>query len=386
MLLSYAKWLIGFYLVTAAIQVIAVDVPESLVSEIPPPKLDARSWILQDQNSGWVIASHQPDMRVDPASISKLMTAYVVFNEIKRGNLALTDEVHISERAWKTGGSRMFVKVNSNVGVEDLIKGLIVQSGNDAAVALSEHIAGSEEGFAELMNKTAARLGLTNTQYRNSTGLPDADHYSTARDISELSRALIRDFPELYKIYSIRSFKYNKIKQDNRNLLLWRDDSVDGIKTGHTESAGYCLVGSAKRDGLRLISTVMGTASKAYRAQAVHALLKHGFAAYEGFELYDEKTTIANPTVFKGQAASVEAGLAVPLYVVVAKGSAKEMKVSLNLQGPLLAPLNMGSKVGSLRLNFKGELIGEHDLLARTEVAEASFIGRSIDSIKLWFY
>jgi serine-type D-Ala-D-Ala carboxypeptidase (penicillin-binding protein 5/6) len=363
-----------------------IQVPTALKSNIPPPDLKAVSRVLQDQKSGWIIASKESDMRVEPASLSKLMTAYVVFDEIAKGNLKESDKVVISKRAWKTEGSRMFVKVNTEVEVAELLKGLIIQSGNDAAVALAEHIAGSEDGFAELMNQTAARLGLLATQYRNSTGLPHPEHYTSARDLSELTRALIKDFPEFYSLYSIKSYTYNDITQQNRNLLLWRDDSVDGVKTGHTSSAGYCLVGSGEKHGMRLIATVMGTESKAYRAEAVHALLKYGFAAYEGFLVYDSDKVVNTPQVFKGNVDSVNVVLAESLYVTVAKGSADKMKASVSLDEPLVAPISQHQSVGKLTLAFKGEPIGEFGLIAQTAITEASWFGRSLDSLRLLWH
>ncbi|MDH3639335.1 MAG: D-alanyl-D-alanine carboxypeptidase, partial [Gammaproteobacteria bacterium] len=257
---------------------IATNVPEALKSSLPPPEVKAKSWVLMDFNTGWVLAAKHADDQIEPASLSKLMTAYVVFHALKKGNLQLDDVIHISEKAWRTEGSRMFAKVNSEVRAEDLIKGLIIQSGNDAAVALAEHLAGTEQGFAVLMNEHAQKLGLTNTHFTNAPGLPDPDHYSTARDLSILTAALIQEFPEYYAWYSIKEFTYNEITQQNRNILLWRDASVDGVKTGHTSSAGYCLVGSARRDDTRLIATVIGTTSAKQRAKEVQSLLKYGFS------------------------------------------------------------------------------------------------------------
>jgi len=275
-----------------------LEIPADARSNIPSPKLEATSWLLVDHESGWILSAKEPDLRVEPASISKLMTAYIVFDQVKKNALSLQTEVLISQKAWKTEGSRMFVEVNSNVSVENLLRGLIVQSGNDAAVALAEHIAGSEEGFAELMNQTAATLGMTGSSYRNSTGLPDPEHYSTARDIVILSRALISDFPEFYKYYSQREFTYNKITQKNRNVLLLRDDSVDGVKTGYTKAAGYCLVGSAQREQQRFIAAVMGTKSSKARASSVHSLLKYAFAAYESVQLYAPGEAATSAEVF----------------------------------------------------------------------------------------
>lgn len=358
-------------------------VPEELKSTIPPPQLNATSWILRDQKSGWTIASDNAELRIEPASLSKLMTAFIVFEEMHNGNLLETDLVRISEKAWKTEGSRMFVKVNSKVSVEDLIKGLIVQSGNDAAVALAEHIAGSEEGFSELMNQSAKKLGLNGSQFRNSTGLPHEEHFSTARDLTELTRVLIDRFPEKYQLYSIKSFTYNKINQPNRNLLLWRDDAVDGVKTGHTKSAGYCLVGSAEKQGMRLIATVMGTDSKNYRAEAVHKLLNYGFAAYEGFLLYQKDQKVASADVYKGDISSVDAHLRNPLYVTVAKGRAKQMGASVELSTPLVAPIDENQTIGRLSLKFEGNEIGEYPLVPSKAVLAGGWFTNMFDSVRL---
>jgi serine-type D-Ala-D-Ala carboxypeptidase (penicillin-binding protein 5/6) len=363
-----------------------IEIPQNLRSTIPPPPIEAVSWILQDQKSGWIIAEHNSNERVEPASISKLMTAYIVFDALKKGNLKAEDQVHISERAWRMEGSRMFVRVDTRVSVDELVKGLIVQSGNDAAVALAEHIAGSEEGFVELMNQTAARLGLTGSSYRNSTGLPDPEHYSTARDISELTRALISDFPEYYEFYSLKSYTYNNIDQRNRNVLLWRDDDVDGVKTGHTNSAGYCLVGSAEKAGMRLIATVMGTASPNYRSDAVYSLLTHGFAAYEGFLVYDTDKPVARPRVFKGEVGQIEAVVERPLYVTVAKGSADAINARFTIDEPILAPLDSGDRIGRVSLTIKGETVGDYPLVSRQVVAPGSWLGNLWDSAKLIFY
>lgn len=363
-----------------------VVLPEALRSSIPPPGIEATSWVLQDGKSGWIIAASDPDARVEPASISKLMTAYIVFDELKKGNLDIDDDVLISERAWRMEGSRMFVRVNTRVPVGELLKGLIVQSGNDAAVALAEHVAGSEESFVELMNQTAARLGLDGSSYRNSTGLPHPEHYSTARDISTLTRVLIRDFPSLYELYSLKSYEYNDIDQRNRNVLLWRDDDVDGVKTGHTSSAGYCLVGSAEKDGMRLIATVMGTESAKYRADAVYSLLTHGFSAYEGFLVYDTDKAVATPAVFKGEREMLEAIVGEPLYVTVAKGSADKLGARLAFDEPLIAPIEAGSRIGALSLTIRGEPAGEYPLVAREAVGAGSWFGNLVDSVKLLFH
>jgi len=257
------------------------ELPPAMQSSMPPPNLKAVSWVLMNPDTGVMIAAENPDEKMEPASLSKLATAYIIFREIRRGNLSQEEEVVISENAWRTGGSRMFIEPGERISVENLLLGMIVQSGNDAAVALAEHVAGSEESFSGLLNQVAAELGLRNSHFVNSTGWPHAEHFSSARDISLIASAIIREFPEMYGYYSIREFTWNNITQHNRNPLLGRDESIDGVKTGHTEAAGYCLVGSAKRDGLRIVATVMGTESARYRADAVYSLLKYGFAAYE---------------------------------------------------------------------------------------------------------
>lgn len=362
-----------------------VVIPESLRSNIPPPDIEAESWMLQDQKSGWIIASHNADARVEPASISKLMTAYVVFDALKRGNISGGDLVSISERAWRMEGSRMFVQVNSRVSVDDLLRGLIVQSGNDAALALAEYVAGSEEGFVELMNQTAIHLGLDGTRYQNSSGLPHPDHYSTARDISELTRALIRDFPDYYALYRMKEFTYNDITQRNRNVLLWRDDSVDGVKTGHTSSAGYCLVGSAERDGMRLIATVMGTESPRYRSEAVYSLLRHGFAAYEGYLVYDTDKPVSRLAVYKGEHDGVDAVVAEPLWVTVAKGSVDKISARTEFDTPIVAPVEAGARVGTLTVNLRGERVGDYPLVAAQSIGAGSWLGGLVDSVLLLF-
>ena len=261
--------------------------PEAAARPVPAaPQVAANSYILSDFNSGRILVEHNSDMRVEPASITKLMTAYVVFRELEEGNITLQETVPVSEKAWRTGGSRMFIEPDMQVKVEDLMRGMIIQSGNDASVALAEHIAGSEEAFASLMNHYAEQLGMTGTNFMNSTGLPDPDHYTTARDINALSAATVRDFPDYYTWYSEKEFTFNNIRQHNRNTLLWRDPAIDGLKTGHTEAAGYCLAASAMRDGMRLISSVMGSSSESARASESQTLLNYGFRFFETVQLY----------------------------------------------------------------------------------------------------
>ena len=361
------------------------DIPAVAKSRVVPPQFEAKSWLLLDQNSGWVLARSNSERLIEPASLSKLMTAYNVFTELKKGNLTFEDKVHISNKAWKMPGSRMFVETNTDVTVDELLKGLIVQSGNDAAVALAEHIAGSEDAFAEMMTRTGIEIGLTATQYRNSTGLPDNEHLSTARDITLLTSRLIRDFPEWYAIYSIKEYTYNKITQQNRNVLLWNDSTVDGVKTGHTNSAGYCLVGSAQRDGRRLIATVIGMKSKRARADAVHALLKYGFAAYESREVLVQGQGATDIRVFKGALDSVAVGTANPLTVTVPRGGANNLKLRIQANGYLVAPVQETQTVGTLQVVLQDQVISEKPLVALKPVLTGTFVKQAMDTVKLWF-
>ncbi len=365
--------------------VFAVLVPDLVKSNNPIPKLTAETWLLMDFNTGWILAEKNSDKRIEPASLSKLMTAYVVFHEIRKGTLQLGDLAQISEKAWRTEGSRMFVKVNSKVSVEDLLMGLIVQSGNDAAVALAEHVAGSEEGFAALMNQHAHALNLGNTNFSNAAGLPDSDHYSSARDVSLIAAAIIREFPEFYDWYSTKDFTYNKIKQNNRNLLLWRDASVDGVKTGHTSTAGYCLVGSAKRDDMRLIATVTGTASAKQRAKEVHALLKHGFSSYESKRVFGEGSPTAQIKVFKGERDRLPLGSADAVYVVVPRGQTDSLKAHFEVPPFAVAPVTAGHALGLARIEYNSNPLMEVPLVALSEVPQGAWWKRAMDAVLLWF-
>lgn len=361
-------------------------IPVNARSDIPPPEFESSSWVLLDHKSGWIVASKEPDLRVEPASLSKLMTAYIVFSKIADGSLSLTSPVLISEKAWRTEGSRMFVEVNSEVTVDDLLKGLIVQSGNDAAVALAEKIAGSEEGFAQLMNKASAQLGLNNSNYINSTGLPHPDHYSTARDVANLARALIKDFPTYYSYYSIREFTYNEITQSNRNMLLWRDQTVDGVKTGYTKAAGYCLVGSAAREGSRYIAAVMGTPSKTARASAVHSLLNYAYAAYDSVTLFAPGAVARQADVFFGEAKTVPLGSPGGLFITVPKQGRDRLKGVISLDGPPRAPLERHQKVGTLDVTLDGNPIAEFPLVTLEPVAQGTLWRRVVDSVRMWVY
>ncbi len=367
---------------------LALLVVSGAVAQTPvpaPPAVGATSFILVDFHSNTAIAERAPDDRVEPASITKLMTSFVAFQEMAAGNLALDDQVLISENAWRTPGSRMFVEVGRRVSVEDLLKGIIIQSGNDASVAIAEHIAGSEEVFAGLMNKQAERLGMVNTYYVNSTGLPHEDQLTTARDVAILARAIISEFPQFYAWYSEREFTYNDIRQHNRNRLLWRDPSVDGLKTGHTSTAGYCLVTSASRDGMRLVSVVMGTASEEARATASQALLNYGFRFFETYQLYDAGEVLSEERVWKGRAGQVALGIEEDLFVTIPRGRYDALQARLEISQSLTAPLAAGEVVGRLVVELDGQTVADRALITRRAVEQAGFFSRTADGIRLWF-
>jgi serine-type D-Ala-D-Ala carboxypeptidase (penicillin-binding protein 5/6) len=350
-----------------------------------PPSIGAKAFILEDFDSGRIIAETDSDKPVEPASITKLMSAYAVFKELRSGKITLSDMVTISENAWRTPGSRMFVEVGKQVSVEDLMQGMIVQSGNDATVALAEYVAGSEDSFAALMNRHAEALGLKNTHFVNSTGLPDPQHYMTARDIALLAAAIIREFPEYYKWYSQKKFTYNDITQYNRNKLLWRDESVDGMKTGHTDSAGYCLVTSAKKDDMRLISVVLGTDSEKARADASQALLNYGFRFYETHKLYDAGQQLATARVWKGETDSVSLGLDSPLYATVPRGQYKALAASMTINNRIMAPVSKDEMLGSVQVQLGDAVIAGKNLVALQGVGEGSFWQRIVDEALLYF-
>ncbi len=351
----------------------------------PPPQIEARAWLLIDAASGLPLAEKNPDAKVEPASLTKLMTAYLAFSAIKEGRLKPDQELPVSEKAWRAEGSRMFLDPKKPARVDDLLKGMIVQSGNDACIALAEAIAGSEESFAHLMNQMAKRLGMTGTHYVNATGLPDPQHYTTARDLSKLANVLIRDFPEQYKIYAMREFAYNGITQPNRNRLLFMDPSVDGVKTGHTESAGYCLIASAKREQRRLLSVVLGTGSDTARATESQKLLNYGFQFFETAKLYPANQAVSSLRIYKGKGSQVKAGFTGDFYVTVPRGAAKAIQAQLITQQPLLAPVKRGQKLGTLRLTANGQPVGDYPLLALEDIEVAGILGRGWDNILLMF-
>ena len=358
-----------------------------LAQQLPvPPALAAKSWLLIESGSGQTLASQAEDERLEPASLTKLMTAYLTFAALKQGTLKIDQGITVSERAWRTGGSKMFIRVGHQVPVEDLIKGMIVQSGNDACVALAEGIAGSEENFAQMMNREAQRLGMKASSFRNSTGLPDPQHYTTARDLATLAGALIRDFPEDYaKYYTIKEFRYNNITQHNRNRLLWLDPTVDGVKTGHTDAAGYCLISSAKRGPRRLLSVVLGAASDSVRAQESLKLLNYGFQFYDAVQLYAKDQAVSNLKVWKGASSTLKAGFTSDFILAVPKGFGPKVQADLVSQQPLIAPISAGQVVGTMKVSVDGKPYGEFPVVALETVPQAGFIGRAIDSVRLWF-
>lgn len=350
------------------------------------PTLAASSWVLLDHGSNQVLAEHNADKRIEPASITKVMSAYVIYQALAEGLISMQDQVQISEKAWRMKGSRMFIEVNKWVSVNDLVHGMVIQSGNDAAVALAEHVAGSEQAFADQMNATADRLGMQGSHFVNSTGWPNPDHYTTARDISILSRALINDFPTNYAIYGIKEFTYNNIKQPNRNRLLWRDSSVDGLKTGHTDAAGYCLAASAKRGDMRLISVVMGTTSDSARAKYSQTLLNYGFRYFETHKLYSAGDALRKVRVWKGAQEQLDIGPATDVFVTIARGQYKNLKPSLeSIPVPVEAPVLKSAPMGLIQVSLDGEVIASTPAVALQQVEEGSFFSQALDTILLLF-
>lgn len=348
-----------------------------------PPSLGANSYILMDYKTSRILAEEKPDTQVEPASITKIMTAYVLFHELKSGRVKLDDPVTISKKAWQTPGSRSFVEVGKQVPLETLLKGMIIQSGNDASVALAEYTAGSEEAFASLMNQYADVLGMKNSHFVNATGLPAEGHLTTARDVALLSQALISEFPEYYAWFKQKEMTYNNIRQQNRNILLWRDPAVDGIKTGHTESAGYCLAATGLRNGMRLISVVMGSRTEKGRADDSQSLLGYGFRFFETRELYQPGQAITESTIWKSPEGELQLGLAETLEVTIPRGSYEALDAKIEIPETLVAPVEKGEKVGVLKVMLKDSLIAERDLIALEPAPLAGFWKRTIDGLKL---
>jgi D-alanyl-D-alanine carboxypeptidase (penicillin-binding protein 5/6) len=350
----------------------------------PPPNLAVKAYLLKDFNSNYVIASQKSNMRIEPASLTKIMTAYLSFKALKNGHLTLTQTLPVSEIAWKVEGSKMFIEPNKPVTVDELLHGMIIQSGNDASITLADGIGGTEAQFADMMNKEAERLGMKNTHYMNATGLPDAQHYTTADDLMILATALIRDFPEQYqRLYSVKEYTYNKITQPNRNRLLWLDPNVDGMKTGHTETAGYCLIASAKRDGIRRISVVLGAPTDAARATESQKLLNYGFQYFDSKLVYKQGQSINQLKVWKGTENQLASTVADDLFVTVPKGEYANVKAVMSSTQPLIAPIKKGQVIGNVKFTLNGKTIDERNLVAAKSIDGAGILGRAWDSIKL---
>ncbi len=369
-------------------QALLLIIPLSLAqaaAPIPaPPKIAGTGHLLIDFESNTVLAKHKADQRLEPASITKIMTAYTIFREIKEGNIKLDDEVLISKKAWRTPGSRMFVEVNKKIPLELLLKGMIIQSGNDASVALAEHVAGNEETFAALMNTHAARLGMKSTHFVNSTGLPDPDHYTTPNDIAKVAAATIREFPEFYAWYAQKSMLFNKIKQHNRNKLLWRDESVDGMKTGHTKAAGYCLVASAKRKDMRLIAIVMGTKSEQARAKETQTLLNYGFRFFETHHLYKTGETLKEVKVWKGAKQQLALVLEKDLVLTIPRRQYKKLSAKMDIKSQIIAPIKKGQVIGTLSISLHDKRLAEVPLVALKQIDSGSLWQQAKDSALLW--
>ena len=355
------------------------------ISAPNPPALAAKGYLLLDFKSNQILAEKNAGERLDPASITKLMTAYAVFRAIKSGQINMEDEVLVSEKAWRTPGSRMFIEVGTRVPVEKLLPGMIIQSGNDASVALAEHVAGTEGAFAEIMNQLAAELGMTNTNYANSTGLPAENHYTSATDIAKLASTLIKEFPDYYRWYSQKEFSYNGITQGNRNALLWRDESVDGMKTGYTESAGYCLVSSAERNDMRLISVVLGTASPAARASESSALLNYGFRFFESRLLWEAGEIIASSRIWKGTQEQIDLIVKDPVYVTIPRGTAEKIETRMEIPNRLMAPVTEALPIGQVAASVNGTDVAKVNLYSSINVPEGGLMQVAWDEVLLWF-
>ena len=350
-----------------------------------PPQIAGSSYVLMDPKSGRIIMEENSHERLPPASLTKMMTAYIVERELDEGRIAMSDMVPISVNAWKTEGSRTFVREGTQVSVEDLLRGVIIQSGNDASVALAEFVAGSEDAFVDIMNQQAQLLGMKDTNFENATGLPSPDHFSTAYDLAMLAQAIINDYPENYPLYAEKHFTYNNIRQPNRNSLLWRDDSVDGLKTGHTEEAGYCLVASAKRNDTRLIAVVMGTNSSEARAQEIQKMLNYGFRYYESERLFQSGQDLSEARVWGGQTDQLSVGMTEDVYVTIPRGSRNDLESTVDLDSVIKAPIKVGDELGRVKVSYNGEVLVDQPVLALTEVPEGGFFKRIWDAIKLFF-
>ncbi|WP_036183559.1 D-alanyl-D-alanine carboxypeptidase family protein [Marinobacter sp. ELB17] len=350
-----------------------------------PPQIAGSSYVLMEPKSGQVIMENNSSERLPPASLTKMMTAYIVERELDEGRIAMGDMVPISVTAWQTGGSRTFVREGTSVTVEDLLRGVVIQSGNDASVALAEFVAGSEGAFVDIMNQQADLLGMTNTNFENATGLPSPNHYSTAQDLALLAQATINDYPETYPIYAEKHFTFNNIRQPNRNSLLWRDNSVDGLKTGHTEEAGYCLVASAKRDDTRFIAVVMGARSAESRSQEVQKMLNYGFRYYQSERLFSAGQELIKSPVWGGAANTLPVGVFEDVYVTISRGARNQLESVIDLDSVVKAPVSAGDELGRIKVSYQGEVLVDQPVLALVDVPEGGFLKRIWDAVKLFF-
>ncbi len=375
----------SFTTVQCLAQAPAPPAPAASIGIPTPPQVDARAYILVDYRTDKVLAAKDAVARVEPASLTKLMTAYIVFQELNLGKLKLDEQVTVSEHAWRSEGSRSFIELGKPVSVQDLILGMIVQSGNDATIALAERIAGTEETFAQMMNANAARLGMVGTHFENSSGLPSPGHYTTARDLSLLANAMIREYPQYYKWFSVREFEHNGIKQQNRNGLLEKDPTVDGLKTGHTDSAGFCLVTSSLRNGMRLVSVVMGSTSMKARENASAALLNYGFTFYETKLIVKGGAVLATAPVWKGQSPSVNLGIKDDFYITLPRGEAEGIKTATVVQPRLIAPIAADAALGTLSVLSGNRSVATKTLHPLAPVAAGGWWRRLVDTVRLWF-
>ncbi len=371
------------YPLTVALLLLATSARAEPIPQAP--QIPVRAYILDDFHSGATLAQENADERMEPASITKIMAAYIIYRNLREGAINLEDQVTISEKAWRMEGSRMFVEVDTRVSVQDLLLGIVVQSGNDATVAMAEHIAGDENTFAEMMNQQAASLGLTNSHFVNASGMPDPEHYMSARDIAILVRAVIREFPDYYAQYAIREFEYNGITQPNRNRLLWQDASVDGVKTGYTRSAGYCLSTSAKRGDTRLISVVLGAENIKSRFGATKALLNYGFRFFETHKLYEAAKPLTQARIWKGEHSELPLGLSQDLFVTIPKGRYEELNAALNINNTIEAPIAKDAPLGTVTVTLDDDTVAEQPLVALQDVAEGGMLDRLYDSALMIF-
>jgi D-alanyl-D-alanine carboxypeptidase (penicillin-binding protein 5/6) len=376
--MNYRVLMVLLTLLTSTVMAQTITTPK-------PPQIAANSYLLMDFNSETLLAEFDVNKKVEPASITKMMTAYVVFSELKSGNLQMDDLVTVSEKAWRTGGSKMFIEVNKKVSIENLVKGMIIQSGNDACVALAEHIAGSEETFADLMNQHAVKIGMQNSNFINATGLPAENHHITAIDAAKLAKAIILEFPDYFEIFSEKEFTFNKITQHNRNTLLWRDPSVDGFKTGHTEAAGYCLVSTAKRNGMRLITVVMGTESQKARADESQKLFNYGYRFFETNLLYKANEMRVTIEVWKGVAENVDLGLAQDLYITIPRGQYNNLQAKVDMPNYITAPISNKQVIGQLNIQLNDKAVATKNLVALKSVQAGGWWTRMTDGMGLWF-